>query len=717
MSLERQHVLRKGSWSWILRVAELTAWGAAAVLFLVLHSTRLPSSVYRLGLVLVASLAAAIMAAFRFVIPRVRRTEVLAVCGLAAALVSATAVFGLLRGHVPSIQLTFVPVIVIAGLLGGLWAGLVTAACAVIIYVGISIAAGQPPTVVAGALNASIFALSGAVAGLLVEELRSHYRAEQEEHRLALAVRHRLLAVLDSVGEAIVFRDRHDVVRIVNQRAEELFDLGSESFIGLPVVELLRKIARETEDPEGFMERFQELRDRPDLELRANVEQLLPQRRRLSLYSRPTIDDGDVLVGRIDVYSDVTESVRRAEEIELLYEEARKTAETYQRGLLPTEVPAMARVNLVAHYVAAAGRRAVCGDFYDFIELAGGGQGIVLGDVCGIGPTAANDAALVRYTLRSLAWEERDVPRLLQRLNRHVANHLPPERFVRLLVGFIDPDGAMLSYANAGHVPPVVYRAKSGTVEWLSSGGLVLGVDATERYDVATAPLEPGDMLVFYTDGVTEASRAGRPLGQGKLADLVAEYGVGTPGELVQAIRRAVEAWAGSDELRDDLALLVCQRVPDTVIEEPTRELVLPNDVSRIADVRAFVAGFLADVRATVEASQEMLLAVGEAAANACRHGQKPSGRSEVRVRCVLEGADVIVSVSDEGPGFDVDAVERNGLPDRFASGGRGLFLMRQFVDSFEVSSSPQGTTVTLRRRVADPEVAARLGAASDEAG
>jgi anti-sigma regulatory factor (Ser/Thr protein kinase) len=207
-------------------------------------------------------------------------------------------------------------------------------------------------------------------------------------------------------------------------------------------------------------------------------------------------------------------------------------------------------------------------------------------------------------------------------------------------------------------------------------------------------------MLVLYTDGLTEAPRYGRPFGQGKLTDIVSDYGVGTPGELVQALRRSVEAWVAETELRDDLALLVCQVAPDRTLGEPDRELVLPNEPSRVPDVRRFVASFLADVGAPVEISSEILLAVGEAAANASKHGRNPDTRSEIRVHCSLEGPSLTVAIADDGPGFDPSDLDSAELPDRFASGGRGLFLMRSFMDEIEVESSPMGTEITMFRRI-----------------
>jgi serine phosphatase RsbU (regulator of sigma subunit)/anti-sigma regulatory factor (Ser/Thr protein kinase) len=690
----------KGSYRWALRIAEMTAWGTAALVVILVHAAGLDSTAYRWGLTISGLLVAWLVGLFRYLIPTFRQHRWMLGVSAAVDLAFASAVYGLLWNEVPGAQLIFVPVIVATGLLGRLPEALLVPTAALAGFYLVATAFGGSPNAAEVTITGGVFLLSGAVAGLLAKELRLHYRGEREEHRLATAVRHRLMTVVDAVDEAIVFSDRQGVLRVVNQRAAELFDIEPDDYLGLLGVQLHRTLARKTEDPEGFMETFQDLRDDPELELRREIEQIIPKRRALRLYSSPALDEKGMLVGRIDVYTDLTETVQRAAEVERLYEEARRIAESYQQSLLPDAVPSLPRLTFVAHYVPAAGQRAVCGDFYDFVPLPDGRAGVVLGDVCGVGPTAVGDGALTRYTLESFAAQDSHPGRLLERMNAHLHQNLPSDRFVRLLFGVFDPERAVFEYANAGHVPPVIYRCKTGEAQWLGEGGIALAVEEDAQYKIGRVELEPGDMLILYTDGVTEAPRMSRPYGQGRLLDLVEAYGMGTPGEMSQAIRRSVDAWVENGELRDDLAVLVCQVVPDSTIHEPTRELVLPNETSRLREIRQFVLGFLGDLQAPVEVSSEILLAVNEAAANACKYGKRSEKRSEIRVLCAAEGVGVSVVVADDGGGFDPTQLNGWRLPDRFASGGRGMFLMRELMDDVDIDSTPDGTTVKLSRRV-----------------
>lgn len=695
-----QRTVPRGSWAWTLSVAERTAFATIALEFVVIHVATLSRSLYFQGLGLVAAQLGSTWFLFRVLLAKGRGSGRVTAASLAIGATMTLATFAVFSGEIPSVHLFFLPWIVIAGLLGGLTAAAIATGLSIAGYLVIAEIAGSAPPLLAALLNSILFSFSGSVAGLLSQEVRAHYARELQQQRRASSIGYRLSAVVDAVEEALVFTDSQGTIRMLNRRAIELFEIDPEEHMGGPGVQLARVIARLTEDPEGFMEALQTLRDEPLEELALDVEQIIPERRALRLLSRAVLDDSGSRVGRIDVYVDVSETTRRAEEMERLYREARQTAESYQRALLPTSTPSLPRVTLVAHYIPAAGTRAVCGDFYDFLTMPDGSVGLVLGDVCGVGPTAVNDAALTRYTISSRARAENDPGRLLELTNKHAHARMGSERFVRVFIATLDPERGILEYANAGHVPPVLFRASSGTIEWLEEGGLPLGVEPETEFKTTRVDLESGDSVFLYTDGVNEAPRAGRPFGQGRLQDLVKHYGYGTPGEMLQGIRRSVEAWVDGD-LRDDLAMVGCQVVPDAAVDESMRELVLPNEPSRIREVRAFVAQFLTDLRAGVDASSEIIVAASEAASNAAKYGRRAEGRSELRVRCILAGTDVVVTVVDDGPGFEVpDDIE--GLPDPLAVGGRGMFLMNELTDEISIDPSPFGTTVVLRRAAFD---------------
>ena len=194
-------IARRGSLRWVTRVAEAISWATVVVLFLVLNVADLDPAAYRDGLIVVGAAGVWLLLFYRGLLPRRIRSWWAVGVPLVSSVAFAAAFFWLLFEQVPSLQVVFIPGIVATGLLAGLWGGLVSSLLSVAAFAAIT----RPPLsgdeAIDAGLTAGLFILSGLVSGILARELRTHYRGEQEEHRLATAVRHRLLAVLDAVDE------------------------------------------------------------------------------------------------------------------------------------------------------------------------------------------------------------------------------------------------------------------------------------------------------------------------------------------------------------------------------------------------------------------------------------------------------------------------------------------------------------------------------------
>lgn len=205
----------------------------------------------------------------------------------------------------------------------------------------------------------------------------------------------------------------------------------------------------------------------------------------------------------------------------------------------------------------------VGGDFYDIMPLRDGRVLIALGDVAGKGSPAALLMALLLAMMRTLADEGLAPAALMTRLNIQILRHSPRSRFITLFFAAYDPLTGALEWVNAGHVPPVIRRA-GGELErtaFRDGGSLALGMFESATYDSARAMLGPGDALVLYSDGLTEAENpAGEPFEDAGVEAVIARHGVADPASLGRALLRAVETYAGDVRLADDLTVLALVR-------------------------------------------------------------------------------------------------------------------------------------------------------------
>jgi serine phosphatase RsbU (regulator of sigma subunit) len=235
-------------------------------------------------------------------------------------------------------------------------------------------------------------------------------------------------------------------------------------------------------------------------------------------------------------------------------------ARVVQSDFLPSQLPDIPGIDLAADWRSAT---EVAGDFYDVFPLSDGRWGLVIADVSGKGAPAALCMVMVCSLLRTTAERTLVPAEVLMQVNRALVQQSSARWFVTVFYAILDPANRQLVYANAGHNRPILRRASpAGKMEILDQGGLPIGLfDEIQLVDTEV-DLVPGDVLVAYTDGVTEVFDAdGRMFGHERLLRLVRDHPSGPSQELLDAILAAVAAFAGPVPQSDDVTLLVmgCQ--------------------------------------------------------------------------------------------------------------------------------------------------------------
>ena len=233
-----------------------------------------------------------------------------------------------------------------------------------------------------------------------------------------------------------------------------------------------------------------------------------------------------------------------------------------QSSFLPGELPTAAGWQMAAALKPA---RQTSGDFYDTISLPDGRLGLVVADVVDKGVGAALFMTLSWILIRSYAMEDPAEPhRVLRAVNDRILAEIDTGQFVTVFYGILDPATGTLTYCNAGHPPPYLYSAQDGTVARpLTRTGMALGVTDTETWEQATAQLRPGDVLVLYSDGVTDAeSVQGTSFGRERLKSRVRASLGCSASEILDALLAGIREFVGEAVQSDDVTLMIVIRDP-----------------------------------------------------------------------------------------------------------------------------------------------------------
>ena len=211
------------------------------------------------------------------------------------------------------------------------------------------------------------------------------------------------------------------------------------------------------------------------------------------------------------------------------------------------------------------------GDYYDFIRREDGQLVIALGDVSGKGTSAALMMSSLHAAIHAQVSANHSLAEMISAVNRYLAETIPPNRFITLFCGVLDPETGTLAFINAGHNPPLIVHA-AGTMEQLGAGGMPLGIMPTAPYREGRTQLQPGDALVIYSDGVTETqNQAGEEFGPVRLYDVVTRNLDATASGMRDKIEAALTKFAQGTASVDDITLVIVKRQAEGVMVASSR--------------------------------------------------------------------------------------------------------------------------------------------------
>ncbi len=252
----------------------------------------------------------------------------------------------------------------------------------------------------------------------------------------------------------------------------------------------------------------------------------------------------------------VIENARLYEEEKQLkhFEQELETARAIQLRLLPKENPKISGFDVAGMSFPA---EEVGGDYFDFIELENNRWGIALGDVSGKSISAALLMSNLQATLRNQSMSHRALVDCIINTNHFLFRNTEDTKFVTLFCGILEPESKLFSYVNAGHNFPF-YLDKEDQFYTLETGGLVLGMLSNCMFEEGNVQMQPGEMIVIYSDGITEAENEFEILlGEQKLKQIILKYKNFTANQIINKIHEEVKKFAGTKKQDDDITLVV----------------------------------------------------------------------------------------------------------------------------------------------------------------
>ena len=372
-----------------------------------------------------------------------------------------------------------------------------------------------------------------------------------------------------------------------------------------------------------------------------------------------------------------------------------RVAQEIQRGMVPKDFKGLSWGLPIDVHALLEPAREVGGDFYDVFPIGEGRVCIALGDVSGKGIPAALFMAITATLLRATARHVQRPAQILSHVNDELARDNPSSMFVTLFCAILDTRTGKIVFASGGHTSPVLVRPGGMPRLLADRPGTVVGIQPNLSFEQRELQLEPGDTLLLYTDGVTEAFDPDRLcFGEDRLLQILGDAAPASK-ELVDRVLEGVRAFARGESQSDDIALLAIRWLPPSELK-----LALRSTHAEAARGYQSVQAFLAERGTPANVVDDVGLAVEEVLANLVRHGY--AGKDgPILLRVTLDGVAVKVEVRDRGIHFDPRTAQPPHLEvplDERATGDLGIHLVKSAIDRIAYQRDGTENLLTLVR-------------------
>jgi len=378
-------------------------------------------------------------------------------------------------------------------------------------------------------------------------------------------------------------------------------------------------------------------------------------------------------------------------------------ARKMQQAMIPQILPSANCFSMASLYLPS---RTVSGDQFDALQVSEKMYAFLIFDVSGQGISSALLSSLGRVFFSNHLRNEKSPGKIIEKVNDDLTNAIGERFYLTAFLAFLDLHDNRLTYCNAGHPFPLLYRNGSRSAVSLKTEGTVIGVFEDVYFEEQSMFLEPGDWLIMYTDGILQpfGEKNRRAAFEKTVIDLAEKS---SPDIFVSKLKeRCLEAQKGT-EAEDDTAVLVLKMESDSTSEVLKKTLAFrPNDHVYIQIIRSYydvekavgiVLGAMDRAGYGDDNVRRMKVSLPEVVVNAIYHGNKKDFFKKVVIGHTVTPEEVRVSVMDEGEGFDPDAlpdptIEENIMKEH----GRGVYITRHYCDKVEWNESGSRTTLTV---------------------